>query len=291
MSMISPLLKMTPVLAFSLVSMFIGTAGAVDNKSAYTPEQALKFSQAALGRPVANYEFTDSNGDSVRMADFLGKPVVVSFIYTSCADSCPVITQTLADAASVARNALGDDSFSVVSIGFDSASDSPKRMRSFAKEQGIDVDHWKFLSGDLPTVLAMSDDLGFIFYRSPKGFDHLSQVSVISADGTVYRQIYGQNFETPLLVEPLKELVFGTEAPFASIGDLINRVRLFCTIYDPAADRYRFDYSIFIKLIVGAMIVGSMTIFVVREWWRIWGISRRRKAQLAAEHHPSKPAS
>ena len=270
-----------------VLAIMAGPVGAVEDTSNYTPEQALKYSQAALGRHVGNYAFTDSAGEAVQMSDFLGKPVVVSFIYTSCADSCPVITQTLLDAAVVARDALGDNSFAVISIGFDSASDSPNRMRYFASQQGVDLNGWKFLSGDLPTVLALSEDLGFIFYRSPKGFDHLSQVSIISADGKVYRQIYGQSFETPLLVEPLKELVFGTEAPFASLGDLINKVRLFCTIYDPAADRYRFDYSIFIKLIVGTMIVGGMGIFVTREWWRIWRTSRRRKAEQAVKIHRS----
>jgi len=279
MRLIPPILIVLAVLA--------GPAGGAENKSDYTPEQALNYSQAALGRYVGNYKFRDSTGAVVRMADFLGKPVVVSFIYTSCADSCPVITQTLAEAAEVARDALGDDSFSVISIGFDSSSDSPNRMRYFATQQGIDLEGWKFLSGDLATVLAMSNDLGFIFYRSPKGFDHLSQVSIISAEGKVYRQLYGQTFETPLLVEPLKELVFGTEAPFASLGDLINKVRLFCTIYDPAADRYRFDYSIFVKLLVGTMIVSGMGIFVTREWWRIWRTSRRRKNELAAKNNPS----
>ncbi len=282
------------LLPFLLIFLAIlaGPANAAKDRSDFTPEQALQYSQNALGRTVGNYEFRDSAGNLVRMSDFLGKPVVVSFIYTSCAESCPVITETLAEAADVARDALGDDSFSVISIGFDSASDSPDRMRYFAKQHGINLDGWKFLSGDLSSVLALSNDLGFIFYRSAKGFDHLSQVSVIAADGTVYRQIYGQNFDKPLLVEPLKELVFGTEAPLASFADLINKVRLFCTIYDPAADRYRFDYSIFIKLIVGTLIVGSMGIFVTREWWRIWKTSRRRKAELLTKKsHTSETAS
>jgi len=254
------------------------TIAKASDKSDYTPEQALSFSQAAIGRNVANYQFTDSQGERVTMADFLGKPLVVSFIYTSCADSCPIITQTLASAAASARDALGDDSFSVISVGFDSASDSPDRMRYFATQQGIDISGWKFLSGDLPTMVGLAENLGFIFFQSPKGFDHLSQVTVIDAKGTVYRQVYGQQFDLPLLVEPLKELIFGTEAPFASVSDLIKKVRLFCTIYDPAADRYRFDYSIFIKLFVGTMIVGGMFVFVVREWYRIFRNRRRKKA-------------
>lgn len=260
----------------SLVAFAPGMAMAATDKSDYTPEQALTYSQAAIGRTLANYAFTDSHGKVVTMADFLGKPLVVSFIYTSCADSCPIITQTLADAAASARDALGDDSFSVISIGFDSAADSPDRMRYFATQQGIDVADWKFLSGDLPSMVGLAENLGFIFYASPKGYDHLSQVTVLDGKGVVYRQVYGQTFELPLLVEPLKELVFGTPTPFASVGDLIKKVRLFCTIYDPAQDRYRFDYSIFIQLFVGTLIVGGMLIFVLREWVRIFKARRRK---------------
>jgi protein SCO1 len=255
-------------------AVFVSSASA--NKSEYTPERALSYSQAAIGRSVPNYQFTDGQGETVQIADFLGKPLVVSFVYSSCVDSCPVITQTLADAAAEAHDALDDDSFNVISIGFDSAADSPDRMRYFATQQGIDVESWRFLSGDLPTIVGLAETLGFIFYESPKGFDHLSQVSVIDANGVVYRQVYGQYFDLPQLVEPLKELVFGTQAPFASVGDLIKKVRLFCTIYDPAMDAYRFDYGIFIQLFVGTLIVGGMFVFVVREWVRIFR-SRRRK--------------
>lgn len=255
---------------------FISPVSAAVDKSELTQEQILEASQAALGRKVPNYAFTDSNGAPVTLADFRGKPLVVSFIYTSCSDSCPLITQTLAEAASDARDALGEQSFNVISVGFDTASDSPERMRFFANRQGIDVDDWKFLSGDLPSMLGLAETLGFTFFDSAKGFDHLSQVSVIDGEGTVYRQVYGQVFELPTLVEPLKELVFGTPAPFSSVGDLIKKVRLFCTIYDPAADKYRFDYSIFIQLFVGTLIVGGMFVFVVRQWFRIFRNSRRK---------------
>jgi len=274
------------ILFAALILLFApSTLAAKADKSAYTPEQALAYSQSAIGRELANYVFQDSQGRAVTMVDFLGKPLVVSFIYTSCADSCPIITQTLANAADSARDTLGEDSFNVISIGFDSGSDSPDRMRSFARQQGIDISHWKFLSGDLPSMVGLAENLGFIFYKSPKGFDHLSQVTVVDAKGVVYRQVYGQTFDLPHLVEPLKELVFGTPAPFASISDLIKKVRLFCTIYDPKADRYRFDYSIFIQLFVGSVVVGAMCIFVIREWWRIF--RGRRRKQPHPHRHPS----
>ncbi len=266
---------------------FLSPADAAADFSDYTPEQALSYSQDALGRSVPNFSFIDSHGKTVTIADFRGKPLVVSFVYSSCSDTCPVITQTLADATVSARDALDDDSFNVVSIGFDSTVDNPDRMRYFANQQDIDFTGWKFLSGDLPSIIGLAETLGFIFYQSPKGYDHLSQVSVIDANGIVYRQVYGQNFDLPLLVEPLKELVFGTPAPFASVEDLIKKVRLFCTIYDPAMDAYRFDYGIFIRFIVGTLIVGGMAVFVIKQWVRIFRTRRRKQIASTQKQSPT----
>ena len=257
----------------------------VPDNGSYTPDQALSLSQAAIGRYINDYTLTDSNGEIVKISDFSGRPLVISFVYTSCTNSCLLITQALTNAVSAARKSLGGESFSIVTIGFDSAADDPEQMKSFAAKQGVEQADWKFLSGDLITVSSLADDLGFVFYPTADGFDHLSQVTVIGSDGKVYRQVYGENFEMPLLVEPLKELVFGTTAPFSSLGDLVKKVRLFCTIYDPATEQYRFDYSLFIQLIIGALMVGGMTVFVVREWWRIWNVSRHKKKN--SSHHRS----
>ncbi len=234
-----------------------------------TEEQALAISQAAIGRSIGDFQLRDTDGKPVRLSDFRGKPLVVSLVYTSCAYACPVTTGTLAEAVGAAWDALDADSFSVITVGFDAGADTPERMRAFARKYAINDDRWQFLSGDLPQVAGLTDDLGFVFFPSSKGFDHIDQTTVLDAEGRVYRQVYGASFETPKLVDPLKELVFGTTSPFASVEDLVKKVRLFCTIYDPAGDRYRFDYGIFVRLIVGAGIILAMAWFVGRNWWRI----------------------
>ena len=108
--------------------------------------------------------------------------------------------------------------------------------------------------------------MGFIFFKSPKGFDHLSQTTLLDAEGKVYRQIYGMTYDPPHLIEPLKELVFGQHKEASLVEGWINNIRLFCTIYDPHSGRYEFDYSIFIGIIIGIVILGSIATFIVREW-------------------------
>jgi len=245
--------------------------GALDEK------KALAISQAAIGREIGDYSFRDTTGKRLKLSDFRGKPLVISLIYSSCADVCPVITSTLEGVDEIARDALGDDSYNIITIGFDTAADNPVRMRSFAQKYGVPIsDHWRFLSGDLLSVTGLSEDLGFQFFESPKGFDHLTQTTILDKNGVVYRQIYGESFETPHFVEPLKNLTFGTDTPFASLGDLINKVRLFCTIYDPSGDQYRFEYSIFFRLLVGGTVIIGMITFLVNWTWQ----NRKRKRRL-----------
>jgi protein SCO1/2 len=187
-------------------------------------------------------------------------------IFTSCYHVCPAITKHLANAVSAAREALGEDSFRVLTIGFDAANDTPQAMRTFARQQGIDDAGWQFLSADAATIDALSENLGFIYFPSPRGFDHINQVTVIDRDGVIYAQVYGAAFDLPWLVEPLKELVFNRPpAERHFLAGFADRVRLFCTVYDPTTGRYRFDYSLFVGIGVGAVALLAVTAWLLLE--------------------------
>ncbi len=233
---------------------------------AFDGEAALRTSQAAIGRTLSEQSLVNRRGERVRISDYRGKPLLISFIYTSCYHSCSVFTRYLGEIVEVAREALGEDAFSVATIGFDAVNDSPGRMMIYASGQGIDVPDWSFLSGDVESIEALTTELGFTYAASPKGFDHMAQVSVIDGNGKVYRQIYGDRFDPPALVEPLKELVFGLDPASSTMDRWVDNVRLFCTIYDPSTGRYRFDYSIFFAMIIGFLCLASIAIFIVRAW-------------------------
>ncbi len=241
--------------------------------STQTPEQAFDYdtalatSQSAIGNPVRAHRFTDVNGKTVTLDQLRGKPLVLSMVFTSCYQVCPMTTRHLATVVDKARDALGDDSFNVALIGFDTAVDTPDAMRYFASKQGVYDQNWQLLSTDRQTVETLSQDIGFLYYPSSAGFDHLIQVSIIDAEGKVYRQVYGQAFDTPMLVDPLIELVLGRTPPEQPLlANLVNRIKLFCTTYDPARDGYYFDYSLFIGMLIGATIIGIAGTVVVRGW-------------------------
>lgn len=227
---------------------------------------AFKYSQAAIGHSVGDLDFRDRSGRPVTLAELRGKPLVVNLIYTSCSHTCPLIAESLIKGVEMAQASVGRDAFRVVTIGFDTRNDTSERMRAFARAQGIRLPNWDFLSADAQTVDRLSEDTGFIFFASAKGFDHLAQVTILDADGKVYRQVYGEQFEPQQLVEPLKDLVFGRFSSLASWEGIVGRVKLYCTVYDPSAGRYRFDYRVPIIIGVGALTLFAIGFFVARAW-------------------------
>jgi protein SCO1/2 len=240
---------------------------------------ALAYSQAAIGRVVGDHRFVDSAGRPVGLAGWRGRPLVVNLVFTACSTTCPLIVQSLHRSVRIANGALGPDAFAVVTIGFDTDRDTPEQMRAYAASQGIRLSNWAFLSGDKPTIDALSADVGFIYFPSPRGFDHLTTTTILDAEGRVFRHVYGDAFEPPTLVEPLKDLVWGRFRPIEDLGSLWDQVRLICTVYDARSERYRFDYAIFFGLFAGIVSLGGTAVVLVRAWL---GGRRRSKNGVAA---------
>lgn len=258
---------------------FTPTWAAQSTTATFRETEALSTSQEAVGKPLGNLTFRNSSGGTVNLSDFLGKPLALNFIYTACIQSCNVNTAWLVDVFETAKDALGDESFTALTIGFDTVHDTPGRMQQFASQRYADeVPGWHFLSGDAESVAQLAETAGFTYFKSPKGFDHIDQVTLIDSKGIIRAQVYGEQFEKPTLIDPLKDLVFGTTTPYRSWDDLVKKVRLFCTLYDPATERYRFDYSLFIQLGVGALFICSVVVFLARD--QIAYRRRRRKAAL-----------
>lgn len=253
------------VTAATILALVMYVLPAAASEPEFDDKTALEISRAAIGRQLADYSFMDGDSNPVRLSDFRGQPVLINMIYTSCSHYCPITTQTLADGVEAGLDALGDDSFSVLTIGFDVRNDKPSRMRAYGRAQGINFPNWHFLAADSETILALTDQAGFIFYPSSQGYDHLAQTTLLDENGRIVRQLYGANLTVPQVVEPLKRLRSGQAASLATMENIVERIRLFCTLYDPDRDAYRFDWSFFIGLGIGMLSIGLMGTFFVNQ--------------------------
>jgi protein SCO1/2 len=240
-------------------------------QSRLEPDAVIERSEGAIGRLVGEYVLTDSMGQPLALDSYRGRPLVVSLVYTSCSSVCPVTTQHVLQAVREARRVLGEDSFAVLTLGFDARRDTPAQLDAFARTQGINLADWRLASADAATIEALLGDLGFSYDAAAGGFEHITQTTILDADGRVYRQVYGDSFPDQIFIEPLKELIFGTAVQSMSLGDLVNRIKFICTVYNPSSGAYEFDYAIGFGIVIGglSLILSGLVIF------RLWRGNRR----------------
>jgi protein SCO1/2 len=265
---------MTVVAVVALTLVLVGAApvaAADPPPGAPDYRRALRISQEAIGRTPGDHPLRSSDGGRLTLRDLRGKPVVLHWVYTGCFQACPVATQFLARAVRTARQALGEGSFRVVTVGFNQPFDGPMEMADFARRNGIAERDWWFVSPQTQDVEALVAELGFVYEATPKGFDHIAQVTVIDAQGVVYRQVYGENFDLPMLVGPLKELIAGEAATRLTLDDVWTKVKLYCTVYDPYSGGYRLNYSLFVELFAGFS-------FILGVGWWMWRERPRARA-------------
>ena len=247
-------------------------AGAADTPAALDEQEALRASQAVVGSTVPDHTLLDSQGRPLRLSSYRGKPLLVSFIYTGCFQICPTQTRALLDAVKGLDTRFGPQQYNVVSVGFNQPFDSPTAMRAFAAQQRIDRSNWAFVSPPPATVSQLTRDFGFSYAATPAGFDHLLGVSIVDAQGRIHSQVLGNRLSAAQLGEPLRELLGAAPLPQQlRLADVVERIRILCTVYDPDTGSYRYDYKLIFE------IAGGLTFFISVGLYLLLDVLRRRR--------------
>jgi protein SCO1 len=135
-----------------------------------------------------DFDLRDQEGKRVSMRAFRGRPVVVTFLYTHCQDTCPITAQTV-------RGALDDIGHDVpaLAIAVDPPNDTPGSARKFLAEQRV--------SGRIDFVLGSRAQLRPVW----KGFgvrpqqvteEHTAHITLVDARG-IQRVGYPSDQATP----------------------------------------------------------------------------------------------
>jgi len=228
---------------------------------------ALRASQAAIGRQLADFTLLDREGRPVKLSDLRGKPLLVNFIYTGCFQVCPTSTRALAEALQAMSGGFDTTQFNVVSIGFNQPADSPQAMKAFALQHRIGAPNWDFLSAPAPIVDTLTREFGFVYAPTQAGFDHLLQVGVVDAKGRLVAQVYGDDFSADRLGEPLRRLLADQPLPAQlSLADIVEKVRVLCSVYDPITGSYRVSYALAFEVAGGITFAIAMLWFFALEW-------------------------
>src|SRR5262249_11107754 len=97
--------------------------------------------------PAPDFALTSQDGARVTLGEYRGRGVAVTFIFTSCPDTCPLLTAKMAQVQDELGPAFGAK-VAFVSITVDPARDTPEVLKQYAQTFGANPAGWAFLTGD-----------------------------------------------------------------------------------------------------------------------------------------------
>jgi protein SCO1 len=127
------------------------------------------------GTRLPDFQLLDQDGETVTAASLRGKPVVVTFIYSTCEDTCPGQVQSI-------RGALDDlgREVQVIGVSVDPANDTPARARTFLLEQSM-TGRMDFLLGSRAELQPLWEAFGIAPQR--EGREHSAYTVLVDGEG------------------------------------------------------------------------------------------------------------
>ena len=157
--------------------------------------------------PAPGFTLTSQDGAQIALADFRGKVVAVTFIYTLCTDTCPVLTPMM----SFVQDRLGRDfgeKIVFVSITVDPERDTPEVLKEYAQAFGADLGGWAFLTGSPATIREVTRGYGVFASKTANGdVDHSFLTSIVDPHGILRVQYLGVRFDPEEFRRDLLSLV------------------------------------------------------------------------------------
>jgi protein SCO1/2 len=184
--------------------------------------------------------FKDETGRLVQLRQYFGsKPVILALVYFQCPMLCSQVQAGLTGALNgIVRFNVGRD-FNVLTVSFDprdtpqDASAARKTYLSRYRRAGSDQG-WHFLTGSKDQIAALAAAVGFRYAwdAENKQFAHASGIMLLTPDGRLSQYYYGIEYVP-------RDLQLGLiEASQGKIGNLADRVLLYCFHYDPTRGKY-----------------------------------------------------
>jgi protein SCO1 len=159
--------------------------------------------------PAPEFTLVSQNGVPLSLADLRGKVVAVTFIYTLCTDTCPILTPMM----SFVQDRLGPDfgrKIAFVSITVDPERDTPAVLKEYALAFGADLRGWSFLTGTPEVIREVTRRYGVFAGRTPEGeVDHSFLTSIIDPRGILRVQYLGARFDPEEFRRDLLSLASG----------------------------------------------------------------------------------
>jgi len=148
-----------------------------------------------IGQPVPNFLLTDQNRQPVSLAQFSGKIVALTFIYTRCPvpNYCIRLTNNFGILQRRFRGRLGQDLI-LLTVVIDPTHDQPQAVKGYARTWKADSRNWRFLTGPVADVQQLCQRFDMAFYPDEALFVHSFHTVVIDRKGELAANLDGNDF-------------------------------------------------------------------------------------------------
>jgi len=154
-----------------------------------------------------DFALTSQDGEEVTLEAFRGKVLAVTFIYTSCPDVCPLLSDKLARV----QDELGPDfgtEVAFLSITVDPEHDTPEVLKEYAEVLDADLAGWSFLTGTPAAVREVAHRYGVaVAPAADRQVDHTLLTTLVDRQGTMRVQYLGYRFDEEEFRHDLLDLV------------------------------------------------------------------------------------
>jgi protein SCO1 len=138
-------------------------------------------------RQLAHFSLTDQNGHAITQSNLDGKFVVMSFLFTSCSTTCPLVSGQMAQ---IQQLTTSQPDVQLVSLTVDPDDDTVPVLAKYGARFGADSNRWLFLTGDgtvihnlIGTILAPDTNDSFAYL--PGNFAHSERIALVDPQGRV----------------------------------------------------------------------------------------------------------
>ena len=152
-------------------------------------------------------QWNTEEGNTIALRDLKGKTLVMVMIYTSCKAACP---RLVADMRNIEKQVPKEHhkDLRYVLVSIDPETDTPTRLKAFAKENLMDAEHWTFLQGTENGVREFANVLAVKYKQiSPMDFSHSNIISVFDPGGELVHQQEGLGVDNRETVKKIIETV------------------------------------------------------------------------------------
>lgn len=158
-----------------------------------------------VGEQAPDFALYDQDGRVVQASRFLGKKIILNFIFTRCPDPkmCPASTAKMMAMQAEAKKE-GIKNLEFISISLDPKYDTPGILRQYADVRGIDTSNFSFLTGPEIAVKNLMAQLGVI---------------AIEKDGLITHSL------ATLLIDENGKIIHREDGTLWPIGQFITRLR------------------------------------------------------------------